>query len=472
MKRSLKLKFLLSYGIIALSTLILLNTYGRSTLYNKLVEHEKTKLYEEAELIVKDYVPSMNILNTSDTTLRKHFSSLETLTNMRVWIVAPSGNILMDSNIPNSCKGKNINQYDSSFLSNQSIVGASPKGLMNESMISVIYPVTESLYTSGYVVLMSPSDSLSSNAANYIDSILICGLIILFLAGILFFYLYLQSVLPLRQMTKATREYADGHFNYPMAKVSGHDQKELANAIGYLAEQLNGMTEYQKNFIANVSHDFRSPLTSIKGYTEALADGTIPTEMQEKYFNIILFEVERLTKLTGNLLELNQLDHKNMVLEKTRFDINDTIKNTSATFEQRCVSKKILLDLIFEEKELFVYGDINRIQQVIQNLLDNAIKFSPNDSTIKIRTAQRNHKVFVSVKDHGIGIPKESIPKIWSRFYKTDISRGKDKTGTGLGLSITKEIIDAHNENINVISTEGVGTEFIFSLPKGEKTIP
>lgn len=472
MKLSLKLKFTLTYIIIAVFTLVLLNTYGHSTIYNKLVEHEKSKLYEEAQLIVKDYVPSMSILDTSDATLRKHFSSLETLTNMRVWIVAPSGNILMDSNLPNSCKGKNINQYDSSFLSYQSIVGKSPKGLVNESMISVIYPVTESLSTSGYVILMSPADSLSRNAANYIDSILICGLIILLLAGILLIYLYSQTVLPLREMTKATREYADGHFNYPMVKVYGHDQKELTNAISYLAQQLNGMTEYQKNFIANVSHDFRSPLTSIKGYTEALADGTIPAEMQKKYFNIILFEVERLTKLTGNLLELNQLDHKNMILEKTDFDINDAIKKTSASFEQRCVSKKISLDLIFEEKELLVHGDVNRIQQVIQNLLDNAIKFSPNASTITIHTAQRNHKVFVSIRDHGIGIPKESIPKIWSRFYKTDISRGKDKTGTGLGLSITKEIIDAHNENINVISTEGVGTEFIFSLPKSKKTTP
>ena len=165
---------------------------------------------------------------------------------------------------------------------------------------------------------------------------------------------------------------------------------------------------------------------------------------------------------------MNQFDHQTMVLEKTDFNINETVKSTSASFEQRCTSKKISLDLIFEEKELFVHGDVNRIQQVIQNLLDNAIKFSPNDSVITIHTAQRNHKVFVSVKDNGIGIPKNSIPKIWSRFYKTDLSRGKDKTGTGLGLSITKEIINAHRENINVISTEGVGTEFIFSLPKAK----
>ena len=114
------------------------------------------------------------------------------------------------------------------------------------------------------------------------------------------------------------------------------------------------------------------------------------------------------------------------------------------------------------------YGDTGKIQQVIQNLLDNAIKFSPQDSVIKIHRLQKNHKIFVSIKDYGIGIPKESQKKIWNRFYKTDVSRGKDKTGTGLGLSITKEIIDAHGENINVISTEGVGTEFIFTLPSAK----
>lgn len=112
-----------------------------------------------------------------------------------------------------------------------------------------------------------------------------------------------------------------------------------------------------------------------------------------------------------------------------------------------------------------VWGDMGKVQQVLQNILDNAIKFSHYDSVVEVHTARQSHKVFVSVKDHGIGIPKESISKVWSRFYKTDISRGKDKTGTGLGLSITKEIVDAHGENINVISTEGVGTEFLFSLP-------
>jgi len=156
---------------------------------------------------------------------------------------------------------------------------------------------------------------------------------------------------------------------------------------------------------------------------------------------------------------------RGMVLEKTQFDINQIIRNTVASFEGTLAKKKISIELVLTGETLPVEADMGRIQQVLYNLLDNAIKFSHQESTIKIETTEKHQKVFVSVKDSGIGIPKESLKLIWDRFYKTDLSRGKDKKGTGLGLSITKEIIHAHNENINVISTEGVGTEFIFSLP-------
>lgn len=467
MKLSIKWRFIFSYVLITLLMLVLLNTYGQTTIYNKLVEHEQTKLYEEAELIVKEYITDIDMLYTSDSTLRKHFSALQTLTNTRVWLVSPAGRIIMDSNLSNSFQDKYILSYDSSFLSHQSIIGKNPKGLIKEDMITVIYPLTSSLETKGYIVVMSPASKLKDNATNYLDSIVICFIAMLIVGAAIFLLLYYQSIRPLRIMTKTAKKYADGHLDYTMPKVPGHDYAELASAIQFLAERMNNLTDYQKNFIANVSHDFRSPLTSIKGYTEALADGTIPPEMQEKYFNIILFEVERLTKLTGNLLQLNQLDNNSVGLELDDFDINLTIRNATAPFEQRCLEKRISIELIFDQKELLVHGDCTKIQQVLQNLLDNAIKFSHHDSTIEIHTSEKNHKVFVSIKDYGIGIPKESISKIWSRFYKTDLSRGKDKKGTGLGLSITKEIIDAHGENINVISTEGVGTEFIFSLPKG-----
>ena len=143
------------------------------------------------------------------------------------------------------------------------------------------------------------------------------------------------------------------------------------------------------------------------------------------------------------------------------------IKNVAASFEGTCTQKKISIELLFATKHLNVYADKRKIQQVLYNLIDNAIKFSDPDSSITIETTRRGDKIYTSVKDDGIGIPRNSLNKIWERFYKSDLSRGKDKKGTGLGLAIVKEAIQAHGENINVISTEGVGTEFIFSLPKG-----
>lgn len=154
------------------------------------------------------------------------------------------------------------------------------------------------------------------------------------------------------------------------------------------------------------------------------------------------------------------------MLDKSRFDLQEMIKHTAASFEGVCTPKHISIKLLLLEGTIFVYADRRKIQQVLYNLIDNAIKFSENDSSVIIEVTEKNGTVFTSVKDLGIGIPKKDQGKIWERFYKSDLSRGKDKKGTGLGLAIVKEAIQAHDEHINVISTEGVGTEFIFSLTK------
>ena len=196
-----------------------------------------------------------------------------------------------------------------------------------------------------------------------------------------------------------------------------------------------------------------------------MLDGTIPPEMHEKYLNIVLNETERLTKLTNGLLTLNNMNTKGMLLDRTDFELNRIIRDTAASFEGTCRQKSIAIELLLTGDFIYVNADMGRIQQVFYNLLDNAIKFSHNDSVIRIETSEKSNKVYISIKDSGIGIPKDDLKLIWNRFYKSDASRGKDKKGTGLGLSITREIIHAHGEHINVISTEGVGSEFIFSLP-------
>jgi signal transduction histidine kinase len=239
-----------------------------------------------------------------------------------------------------------------------------------------------------------------------------------------------------------------------------------------MASELAETDQFQKKFIANISHDFRSPLTSIKGYLEAIADGTIPPEMYHKYIDIILFETDRLTKLTNNLLTLNDHDAKTVRLNVTSFDINTTIKHVIESFGGRCQEKQITFDLTFSDKQMMVRADADKIQQVLYNLVDNAIKFSPSSTSIDITTTIKGEKAYISIRDHGIGISKDNIKKIWDRFYKIDTSRGRDKKGSGLGLSIVKEIIQTHGESIDVVSTENVGTEFTFSLPADKKKQP
>ena len=267
-------------------------------------------------------------------------------------------------------------------------------------------------------------------------------------------------------MNRVAHKYMEGNFLSTMEIGDEDELGFLAASFNYMANELNTLEEDQRKFVSNISHDFRSPLTSIKGYVEAMLDGTIPVEMQDKYLNIIITETDRLTKLTSGLIELNQYGgHGKTILDKTDFDINEVIRQTAATFEGACGAKRIVLELLLTGDELLVHADRSKIQQIVYNLTDNAIKFSHHDSVITIETHVKNEKVFVSVKDSGIGIPKDAQGKIWERFYKTDLSRGKDKKGTGIGLAIVKEIIQAQGENINVIRTEGVGTEFIFTLP-------
>ena len=224
---------------------------------------------------------------------------------------------------------------------------------------------------------------------------------------------------PLKKIIRGAQEYASGNLDYNIPWHSGDEMGYLAQTLNYMSDELKRTDEYQRKFVANVSHDFRSPLTSIKGYVEAILDGTIPPEMQEKYLNIVLFEADRLNKLTRSMLALNRMDNKGFYLDIRDFDINTVIKNTAASFEGTCTAKRISIELLLSAEKLYVSADKMKIQQVLYNLIDNAIKFSPNHSTIRVETTERHDKVFVSVKDNGIGIPRASLSKIWRDFTRS-----------------------------------------------------
>ena len=470
MKHSLYIKFILTYLIFGFLSFFVIATLSSQMTLNHLTKKKAETLYREANYISTNFVRSYysKSLNTQSlSTIHSHFQALDTYLDASIWLLNADGTLLIDSDIgyfeePSSV----IDAFDLTDMGNQYYMTGDFYGMFEVEMLSVATPISYNFKTSGYVLIHTPMSNLYRERDSILN-ITYLTLIFIFVLSLLVLAVFTFTVYrPLMKITEAARQYAQGNFKYELSIYEEDEIGELADTLNYMAHELGEMDEYQKKFVANISHDFRSPLTSIKGYLEAILDGTIPLEMLDKYLNIVLMETERLNKLTSGLLTLNSFDTKRSMLDITSFDINTVIKNTVSSFEGRCREHHISIELLFDTRQQLVSADIGKIQQVLYNLLDNAIKFSPDHSQITIETTLRHEKVFISVKDEGIGIPRDCMKRIWERFYKTDLSRGKDKRGTGLGLAIVKEIITSHGEHINAISTEGVGTEFIFTLPR------
>ncbi len=477
MKRRLYLKLFGSFFVFATITLIFLSTFTHNTTEQYLIEKEAQQLSRDAAMIASDFKIHFMNPEVQLPDSQNEMSYLSKYLSAEIWIIDIHGNILLDSSdsmaftLAQIEKPFVIEDFDISDFGNTYYMTGNFYKSFDQDTLTVFSTITNDYKVQGYVLLHMPMSEVLSQAEEIVDITSLSVIIILISTFMLIIVFTIIVYRPIRNITKATERYAKGDFSTQIQVNSNDEIGYLANTLNYMATTLNTMEEEQRKFISNVSHDFRSPLTSIKGYIEAILDGTIPPEMQEKYLNIILFETERLNKLTQNILDLNKFGHNGMSLDISDFDINQLIRNTTMTFEGVCNKKGLSFDLYLTGQELFVKADMSKIQQVLYNLIDNATKFSNNNTAITIETNIRNEKVLISVKDSGIGIPSDSIKKVWERFYKTDQSRGKDKKGSGLGLAIVKEIVQAHNENINVISTEDVGTEFIFTLPLSEKEV-
>ena len=470
MKSTLYLKFILLYIILGFLSIFTVASLSSTLTTHYLESSISGNMYQSANLLASNYLPDYFSETITLADVYTQLNGMSDYLNSDIWFVDNEGSLLASAKSGDvSYAPSRIENFDPAESGGSTYLTGDYHGYFNSEMITVIAPVTEKFSTRGYLLVHKPYSQIADAHSVLMRNTYIVILIIYVLSFIILLGVHFLIYRPLVKITNAAKQYASGNLDVVIPVNTQDEMGYLSASLNYMSSQLKDMEDYQKKFVANVSHDFRSPLTSIKGYVEAMADGTIPPEMQGKYLNIILFETERLTDLTRDLLTLNEFDTKDLLLDKTDFDIHEVIRNTAASFEGTCTAKKISIELLLATRTLYVHADRHKIQQVLYNLLDNAIKFSNPESTITIETTPRGDKVYTSVKDYGIGIPKSSINKIWERFYKSDLSRGKDKKGTGLGLSIVKEIIQAHNENINVISTEGVGTEFIFSLPLMKK---
>lgn len=457
-------------GILVLMVLVFIGLAGYTSYATQkvLLEEKQNNLKNASSLLVEQTLSSYIHGTTSLEGLQERLNEFENTLQTNVWYCAKNGNLIKVSQPDNFRKlPYNLVDMDSEINLEEGFTKVGDfYGIFSGNMISVGIPIFKQRKLMGYMVLHTTAaemdevqdEILSITYMPFLATVLVVMLILIYFSG--------TVLRPIAKISQTAKEYAKGNFELKTGVKRNDEIGELSDSLEYMGGELSKLDEYRKNFIANISHDFRSPLTSIKGYLEAMLDGTIPVAKYDRYLNIVLDESKRLTKLTTGLLELNNFDTYGPVLKRQKFDIVDVIHSTQNTVEGSCGEKKIDLCLRRNTKNTIVYADKMKIEQVVYNLIDNAIKFSPKGGRITVTLYDKNSKLFISVKDEGPGIEKEHQNKVWERFYKADSSRGKDKRGTGLGLSITKEIIKAHGENINLTSTEGAGSEFVFSLSR------
>ena len=314
------------------------------------------------------------------------------------------------------------------------------------------------------ISLHAPMPYVQQARYSMLRIVLGAGLVATIISIVVGFFFSGRLTQPLRKINEAANIIANGDFSKRIEINSRDEIGVLAGTFNYMASELENIESTRRDFIANVSHELRTPITSIKGFVEGIVDGTIPAESQARYLAIVKDETDRLTRLVNNLLDMARLESGEFSLNIIRFDIVEMTRRCIIGLMNLIDAKNLSVETRFDDEQMFAEGDMDSIERVIYNLLHNAIKFSYNGGVIRVIIKEEKDILYISISDDGIGIEESELAKIWERFYKTDKSRGQDKSGTGLGLSIIRSIIHEHKQKINVYSKLGEGTTFEFTL--------
>ncbi len=301
---------------------------------------------------------------------------------------------------------------------------------------------------------------------NYVRNLFsFLALIVFIFAALVSYFIVRKMTKPLKQISSASAKFAGGDFSARVPVQSDDEIGDMTKAFNNMADSLEKSEVLRRDFIANVSHELRSPMTSITGFVDGILDGTIPKEREDHYLQIVSDEVHRLSRLVSRMLDITVLQSSDVTEQSTTFDFCEMIKRVCENFEKRTEENDIKINIEFPLHPISVEANEDALYQVVYNLTDNALKFSENDSHIDLLVSERGNTVSFSVKNYGAEIPNSQLPYVFDRFHKADSSRSKDKSGLGLGLYIAKTIISKHNGKIHAKSLDGV-TEFYFTIPK------
>ena len=338
-------------------------------------------------------------------------------------------------------------------------------GMYGDNHYTVVSAVTDAEgHLTAYLFVSRDTRAALSVWEAMLPMLFMVSMVVLMLALLFGFANSRALAQPLREMADAARRFGRGDLSVRVDASSEDEIGELGEAFNSMADSLEKSEQRRREFIANVSHELKTPMTTIAGYADGILDGTIPPEEEQKYLRSIRDETRRLSRLVRDMLDASQLRHRAADPARRQvFDLTELILQTMLSFEDRATKKRLDVDPQLPDDPMLVQADKDAITQVIYNIIDNAVKFADPESCIVIRLYKQNGKAYVSVKDRGETIPPEDLPLIFDRFHKSDRSRSIDRNGVGLGLYLVKTIINSHDEDIAVKSENGY-TEFVFTL--------
>lgn len=316
----------------------------------------------------------------------------------------------------------------------------------------------------GFVLIQTAAQTVHAAYQGLLWQIVLAALVIFLLAATIVFFTARQMTRPLTAMAQAAGRMARGDFSAQAPEGGSREIRDLSLSFNRMGAQLSTLEQSRRDFVANVSHELRSPITSIQGFAEGMLDGTIPAEEHETYLRVVSDETHRLAKLINSLLNLSRMENEETSLAYTDFDVCELARRVLISRIAQIDEKKLEIQAELPEEPLFVRADADQIQQVIINLLDNAVKFTPEGGAITLSAQDRGSFVSFRVKDTGIGISDEDAPHIFDRFYKADKAHTVGQ-GTGLGLAICYRIMERHGQSIRLVSGKG-GAEFEITLEK------
>ena len=416
--------------------------------------------YAEGSMINRDFMVNLDVASE--------------VTGADLVICDRNGRIILCSNVLTGCDHQDL-RVDQSYLdkvvqNNGDVATGLIKGLYEESRYVVSTPISHAVTGEnlGIVIASRPTVSITTVMTKIISIFMMVSVLVVTVCIIAMGIVTGRQSDPLNQVAKAARSFGHGDLD-ARVKLTGdypEEVEDLALAFNNMATEIQKSEYQRKEFVANVSHELKTPMTTIAGYIDGILDGTIPPARANYYLQIVSDETKRLSRLVRSMLDISRLQDGTGISEdkKTRFDMEEALGQVLITFEKKITDKNLNVEVDMPGHPVYTMASQDMVTQVIYNLIDNAVKFCPQDGTLGMTIRRGGGKVYVSVSNQGEVIPPEELPLVFDRFHKLDKSRSQNRDGWGLGLYIVKTIVSSHGENISVTSRDGK-TEFTFTMP-------